>query len=283
MKASRFGEACPKLEESQRLERATGTQFKLADCYEQTGKTASAWANFLEVAASARRAGQAEREGIAKARADALTPKLTKLLIQVGGEATPGLDVTRDGKPVGRGLWGTPVPVDPGIYVIRATAPGRDPWEKKADAQGAGWTVTVTVPALFPKGEGPAEPAPEGGVTRSPPAQGGEGLGTQRIVGISLAGAGVVGIGIGVAFGVIAMSKNDEALENCRTPELCTQKGLDLTASAEGAATASTIGFIAGTAALAGGAVLFFTAKKAAPAAARLRIGPGGASLSGRF
>ena len=37
-----YAAACPKLEASQKLEPAVGTQFNLADCYEHVGRTASA-------------------------------------------------------------------------------------------------------------------------------------------------------------------------------------------------------------------------------------------------
>src|SRR5678816_498104 len=53
----RFAEACPKLQESNRLDPGIGTQFHLADCYEQSGRIASAWAAFLEVASQARATG----------------------------------------------------------------------------------------------------------------------------------------------------------------------------------------------------------------------------------
>src|SRR6185369_5679854 len=62
IKAGKFAEACPKLEESQRLDPAMGTQFFLAGCYEKTGRPTSAWSLFLEVAAAAKAAGNTVRE-----------------------------------------------------------------------------------------------------------------------------------------------------------------------------------------------------------------------------
>src|SRR5258708_17042544 len=79
MKANKVQEACPKFEESQRLDSSIGTQLNLADCYERTGRTASAWTLYIEVASAARQAGQDERASHAAARAAALKDKLSRL------------------------------------------------------------------------------------------------------------------------------------------------------------------------------------------------------------
>ena len=77
--AEEYDAACPKFAASQKLDPALGTLLNLADCHEQQGLTASAWAEFLEAATLARRAGQAERAKVAKERATALEGRLTRL------------------------------------------------------------------------------------------------------------------------------------------------------------------------------------------------------------
>src|SRR5947207_15885135 len=60
MKSGHFTEACPKLEESERIDPAIGTLLYLGECYEKTGRTASAWATFREAASAAQAQGESE-------------------------------------------------------------------------------------------------------------------------------------------------------------------------------------------------------------------------------
>src|SRR5580765_6523431 len=125
--AGDYAAACPKFEESFRLDPGIGTSFNLADCWEHTGRIASAWGRFLSVAATARVAGQSEREQVARERAATLEPQLSYLVVTVTSPQD-GLAVQRDAIPVGRASWGLPVPVDPGPHVIQAAAPGKKPY-----------------------------------------------------------------------------------------------------------------------------------------------------------
>jgi hypothetical protein len=140
-------EACPKFEESLRLDFGIGTQFNLADCWERTGRTASAWALFLDVAAAARAAGQGEREEVARDRAKALEPKLSRLVVRVERPA-PGLEVQRDGVVLGPATYGTPVPVDPGEHQLTAHADGYATFSRYVEIPARPETVTVTLPEL---------------------------------------------------------------------------------------------------------------------------------------
>src|SRR5690606_28101935 len=128
MESGRSAEACPRFEESDRLEPGLGTRFHLAACYEAVGKSASAHALFLEVAAEAKQRDQEEREGVARQRAEALERRLSRLTIEVPFASSPELRVERDGLPIGTAQWGLAVPVDPGRHRVSASAPGREPW-----------------------------------------------------------------------------------------------------------------------------------------------------------
>src|SRR4051794_24378958 len=83
----KVADACPRFESSLRLDPGIGVRLYLADCYESSGRFASAWAMFREAAASARTAGQGDRETLARGRAAILEPKLFRLTVKVGAPA----------------------------------------------------------------------------------------------------------------------------------------------------------------------------------------------------
>jgi hypothetical protein len=153
MAEKKYAEACSKFEESQKLDPGLGTQTNLAICYEAMGRTASAWSLYLEVAGTAKATNQTDREKRARDAAKALEGKLSKLTIEVTGPVE-GLEVKRNGQPVGQATWGTPIPVDPGEVKITAVAPKRKLWETSIKIDKPGESK-VTVPELE-KGEPPA-------------------------------------------------------------------------------------------------------------------------------
>src|SRR5258706_7643021 len=55
MTEGKFAEACPKFGESYRLDAATGTLLNLASCHEAEHKLATAWLEFTEAVAAAKR------------------------------------------------------------------------------------------------------------------------------------------------------------------------------------------------------------------------------------
>lgn len=172
MHTGNYRDACPKLEESLRLEAGIGeagigTQFDLADCNEQIGKLATAWAGFLAVASQSKAANQNDREKSARRRARALESRLPKLVIAVSS-AEQGLEVKRDGIALDTAGWGAAVHVDPGTHRVTVTVPGKKPWLTMVQAK-EGATTRVHVPrdlpaaapsATAPAATAPADPAP---------------------------------------------------------------------------------------------------------------------------
>jgi len=277
----KYEDACPKFEESERLDPGSGTLLNLADCYEHVGRTASAWSTFLEAATAAGRAGNPEREKGARDRASQLVQKLSKITIDVDqSRPTQGLEVTRDGAPVGRAQWGASVPIDPGPHTVSAHAARHLPWSSDVVILPDGATTVVAVPLLAAAPESaPGMTAPSSTDKASPSSSG---LGMQRTLALVAGGIGVVGLGIGTVFGLQSKSKHDEAESHCTGPACRDQTGVDLKSDAISAGNVATAGFVVGLVGVAGGAVLWFTAgRRHDSAPAKVGVGPGSVSVKG--
>ncbi len=261
MASGNYAAACPKLEESQRLDPGMGTLYNLADCFEHEGRVASAWGRFLEVASLARNTGQPAREADARKRAAALESRIPHLVIAVAAPAPDGLQVTRDGEEVGRAQWGSSLPIDPGAHKISATAVGKKPWDTTVTIAEGGTPTTVEVPTLADAPVAPPPPPAAAGpkTTAPPPTEEHDGKG-QRMIALGVGGLGVVGIGLGTVFGLVSKSRHDEAETLCAPPNGCGQAGVDKRSDAYTAGTISTVAFIVGGVALAGGVALWLTA-----------------------
>ncbi|HTN82494.1 MAG TPA: hypothetical protein VL242_02370, partial [Sorangium sp.] len=160
MKKGKLAEACPKLEESYRLSQRSATLLALATCHEKQGKLATAWAEYIDLGAAARKEGNKRLEADAKARGAKLELRLPRLTLNVPrAAAVEGLEVTLDGAPVDSGTWGQARPIDPGEHKVSASAPGRKRWELTVTIK-RGERKAVAVPALAKDGSAAPEPAP---------------------------------------------------------------------------------------------------------------------------
>ncbi|MBI5534436.1 MAG: hypothetical protein HY898_17055 [Deltaproteobacteria bacterium] len=284
----KLAEACPKLEESQRLDPGMGTAFNLADCYEKMGRTTSAWTIFLEVASQARGAALAEKEKVARERAAALEPKLSRLAVMVPQSSQiPGLQVRRDGSSLGKAMWNTALPVDPGSHKIEVSAPGKRKWTGTVEVPAQSASSTIAVPALVDdtgdadKASSPSSrPSDADSASGSPLGSPKDGS-TQRLIGLIAGGVGVVGLGASVVIGLGAKKKVDDASPYCSATVCNDLRGVELRDDARSQANVATVVGVIGTVALAGGAVLYFTApsggkgREARRPAQGIAIGPG--------
>ena len=301
--AGDYKQACPKFEQSLSLNVGIGVQFNLADCWEHVGRAASAHSLFQGVAASARALGQTPRAEVAQARADALEPRLVRLLIDVHG-AVAGLIVRRNRIPVEVKDLGTATPVDAGEYLIEASAPGKKPWQARVIVPAmSSEVISVTIPALdedtTPLAVAPVAIAekPENKPllkTLPPPAPETDPKGRRRSVyAISLASVGVAGVALGTILALEFKSKNDQAKGVCPSSTDCTPKQVDyhsrLVGHAKDFRTGAFVGFGVGGAALVAATVLYFAPSSSSSASGFSASpfvtadGSFGAAASGRF
>lgn len=256
-----YAAACPKFEESQRLDPGSGTLINLAECYAGDGRLAAAWRTFLEAAAAAQASGNTERETVARRRAEELAPRVPKLQLSVRS-SDPALQLTLDRTGLTRESWGAPLPLDPGMHELRASAPQRASWTHTFNVRADGAVTEVTVPELAAEPIKPVTPPP------SPHA----GLPAQRIAALAVGGVGVAGVIVGTVFGLRSMSKHNESERHCPDIHDCNAAGIDAMQAAYRAGNVSTVAFIVGGVGLAGGAVLWFTSK---PEKAQTQVGLG--------
>jgi hypothetical protein len=280
-----FAAACEKFEASQKLDPGLGTMLNLADCYEKSGRTASAWAEYREAVPAARASGSEERARLAEERAKALESRLSTLTIRVMADATGSqLEVLRDGIPVDRAVLSTPIPVDPGEHTVIARAPGYKAWSKQVAVGNERDKVEVEVPTLSAAEPGSAQavaatPASE----QSSTAGGRSSWSGQKTWAVVSGGIGVVGLGVGAVFGIMAGSELGAAKDGCATyPNGCSDTNYTHNNSAHTFADVSTVGLIAGGVGLVLGGVLWFTAPSPKDSVA-VGFGPGSLAVKGSF
>jgi hypothetical protein len=283
--------ACPKLEDSVKLApSAIGARGTLAECYQRSGRTASAWAAYREVAVLANRRGDFDRARVAEGRAAALEAELSYVTVVVPSRSVvPGLIIARDGRALTAGEFGVPIAVDPGTAELSASAPGYRSWSKRV-AIGKREKRALEVPAL--------EPMPtEAGKLTAVAGDAEQGPGRSNLLFVSsmasfTAGAALAASAALVAAGADSRWRRAYAQGSCVSQDgvnFCDATGLELTADARRQARLATV--LTGTAATglaAGGVLLYFWFRSDRKTEA-LSIGPAvgadqvGLALSGRL
>ena len=287
--AGSYVEECPKFAESQRIDPKLGTLMNLALCHAKEGKTASAWAEYAQAAELASRAGQGERERVARKGAADLEAVLPHVVLR--SAASEAISVSLDGKTMSTAVLGTSLPVDPGTHELVASATGKRSFSQTITVKPGPGEQVITIPALEPAGALllpppvlPATPPP------AAPPEGETYTSGHPVLGYSLIGGGAAAVIIGSVFGGLAFSQKSAANGQCNATQ-CTQAGLNDVSALKTDEATSTVAI--GVGIIAAGAGLFFvlTSKHhegAPPApAATLHplVGPGqgGLALSGSF
>lgn len=243
--------ACQKFEASLKLDPALGTLLNLAKCHGMQGRTATAWVEYRDAAAQARREGQMPRAIGAEKLGAELEATLPKTRVRVAQPAAEGLVVLLDGKELAAGSFDTALPIDPGRHAFEARAPGRTPWKYALTIPSAAVEIEVDVPELqVEKAEEdarpstpPTPPAPEDTFPMWP--------------GLVAGSSGVVLLGIGTVLGVMTLSDASTAEDPSLCPaKRCTPAGRQFVDAATAQGTLATVLIGIGAAAAAGGGVL---------------------------
>jgi hypothetical protein len=249
MQENQVARACEKFAESYRLDPTPGTLLNLGVCHEQEGKLASAWGEFRQAIAEARRSNRPDREELAKAEIAKIEPDLPFVKITVPREVrVPGLSVSMNGVPLEEGAWELELPVDPGTSEITALAPNYKQETKH---------ITIEKRQHLTLQLAPLEPGPPPFMT------------TKRVIGFSAMAAGVALAGAGAAFGVMALNNKSTSNANCPSwfdEQRCTQAGSSAMSTAYTDAWVADIGIGVGAAAFLTGAALVLFGGQASPA-----------------
>jgi hypothetical protein len=244
-----------------------------------------------------------------------LAPHIGRVKVMVSDEAkVDDLVITRDGAPLSCSLWGLPVAIDPGPHVIRVTAPGRQSWQVEVGLMPGPSTMLLRVPVLpidpervkadqerklLDRRDGamstpgpfvtaayvpqpavdttPADAPGKSPTTLGSPrgGTGDETIGrTQRTLGLVLAGTGVTALALGVAFSFAARSTRDDLDATC-AGNVCPPSSMVLWDEAHVDAVRANVSLGIGLIALAGGAVVYFSAPSSRTAQTGRRNGAG--------
>lgn len=293
MDTNKPAEACPMLEEVLALlPDLAGAKLTLAECYARTGKFATAQRMYATLEQEAAQSGQELRRKVAGDKGRAIELRVTKARIVVPDPflAANGFVLLWDGQVVPSAQWGVTFPIDQGEHSIEARLPGEKPWKETLEVTQEGGIIDVPVQLVVPyqPTTKPTSQVTEKSQVDKPspkPVETNHGLGPQKIMGATAAGLGVVGLALGIGFGMGAISKKDESESgHCNSLIQCDPQGLSLREQSMTFGNVSTAMFITGSVLLTGGAALFFAApSKEKASVTRIGVGPQGFVVAGSF
>lgn len=268
-KAEDFARALDHFKKSQSLQASPGTLLNIALTEEKLGKTASAWASFQRVVEQLK--VDDDRVPIAKDGVARTATRVPRLKIERAAGAPPTLAIRVDGAPLAANQVGVEQMLDPGAHVVTTLVPGFE--ERRYEVV---LSEGQRLPLVVEPGKRTLVAVPVGPTDVQ--AQSGPNLG--RMAAFAFAGAGLAGLGVGIATGVMTFAKKDERALACPVGTACNDV---IDAEARTLAGISTGTFIFGGVALATGVVLLFTVGGGKSAFVTASATPNGGSLRARF
>lgn len=239
--------ACQKFQASMELDPAPGTLMNLGNCEERRGNVASAWERYI--AAQRDLPETDRRRQFAREKVAELEPKVPRLRLVLAEDAPESTEIRREEVDL-TGSLGVALPLDPGSYSIRVTAPGyREQTFEVELALGESREMEV--------GPGERLPEPDPVVVGAEPPQRFGPL-TQREWGYVAGGVGAVGVGAALTFGALALGEKSTMEEHCDASR-CDPVGSEAKESGGTYATLANVAGGVGLAALGAGVFLVLT------------------------
>ena len=257
MQAGKTAEGCDKLAESVATMPDSGAMGALAECDTLLGRISEAWELWHDLSTSA---PSAELRQDAARNAAALDKQLARVSIRFRGAVPADLVVTLNNKPAGA-TEAIEHRVVPGKLVVVAESPDTERWTQTVNTR-PGERIEIEIPVV----------ASRGAVRRR--ASG-------RVVGLSLAVAGVAAVTVGMIYGRSAYSDWSDAMASCGgSTSVCKSAGYAQAqgqlASARHNASISSWTTAAGLVAVAAGVIAYvqFRDPKSAESATAWRASP---------
>jgi hypothetical protein len=314
--AGKCDEAIPKLERAEKLHHSAIVLSRLGECEVSQGKLVEGTEMLRKVLREALPPNPSPALSKAYEHAqstlDSAKPKIAGLTISVNAPQGTELHLTVDGQAVASTLLDSELPADPGDHVVEATAIGFlkassrvtltsadkktvtlklevDPNAPAPVAPSASDDAKVGAAALSAQnGAGPRAAAPV-----SPPAP--QEAPSHAAAYVSW-GVGLVGVGVGTAFGLITLKDKHNLNDSC-TSNVCPTSSRDSVDTAKRSGNISTIAFGVGGVGLVLGTVLYFSVGGSSDAQAashthhgfaglehgRALVGPGSVQLAADF
>ena len=260
----KYAEACPTYEEVDKTDPAIGSKLNVAKCYEDWGRLATAYIWYVQADKMAIEAKD-EREPKIKEVIDELDTNVPRMTIKTPEGADPDIvdTLTLDGQPIPEDFLNTQQRIDPGPHVIEFVVEGQKKRKMAPVERGGESELSLDIPKGV--GKKPRPPKKKDGEVTPPVIVTPDPGKKRRYIGIGVGGAGVVAIGIASIVTLSARSKYKDALaDHCMgSTSGCDATGATITGDARHTANIATVVTLLGVAAIAGGAVLYFTAPKA--------------------
>ncbi len=218
MQAGNYREACPKFEQSQRLDPGGGTLLNLAVCHEKEGRIATAWGELHDALSVARRDGRKDREKLASERIQAIAPNLPRLSVHVPAPVPDGVEVRVDGSLLSREAWDVATPFDPGVHEVTTGRAGVASWSQSIELhEGETQALTVVIheapapPAVVIEAPRPAPAAPAPPPTWNAPLP----RSSRSAAFYAVGGVGLASLVTSAVAGVLALGAHSKSEETC--------------------------------------------------------------------